>query len=85
MAQDRLRGALWGLFAGDALASPTHWYYGGAAQIEADWPSGHSVGRGVHPRTSGMAWPMTTPCPHKSPSTLDQSEQARMQGQSPQG
>ena len=21
----RLRGALWGLFAGDALAAPTHW------------------------------------------------------------
>ena len=27
MAADRLRGALWGLFAGDAVASPTHWYY----------------------------------------------------------
>jgi len=31
--RDKLRGALWGLFIGDALASPTHWFYGGRAQI----------------------------------------------------
>ena len=36
----RLRGALWGLFAGDALAAPTHWYYGGIRQIEADYGRG---------------------------------------------
>jgi ADP-ribosylglycohydrolase len=24
---DRMRGALWGMFAGDALAMPVHWYY----------------------------------------------------------
>lgn len=24
---DRLRGALWGMFVGDALAMPVHWYY----------------------------------------------------------
>ena len=30
---DRLRGALWGLFAGDALSSPTHWFYGGEGQV----------------------------------------------------
>ena len=29
--RDRLRGALWGLFVGDALAMPTHWYYDVAA------------------------------------------------------
>ena len=29
------------MFAGDALASPTHWYYGGYSQIKADYgPSG---------------------------------------------
>ena len=28
---DRLRGALWGLFVGDALAMPVHWYYDVAA------------------------------------------------------
>ncbi len=28
---DRRRGALWGLFAGDALAMPVHWYYDVAA------------------------------------------------------
>ena len=37
MAADRLRGALWGLFAGDALASPTHWYYGGERQVQGDY------------------------------------------------
>ena len=37
--EDRLRGALWGLFAGDALAAPTHWYYGGAQQIRGDYGS----------------------------------------------
>ena len=36
-AEERLRGALWGLFAADALAAPSHWYYGGASQIRADY------------------------------------------------
>ena len=35
--ESRLRGALWGLFAGDALSAPTHWYYGGFAQIQSDY------------------------------------------------
>lgn len=30
-ARDRLRGALWGLFVGDALAMPAHRYYDVAA------------------------------------------------------
>lgn len=25
--RERLRGALWALFIGDALAMPAHWYY----------------------------------------------------------
>ncbi len=28
---DRFRGALWGMFVGDALAMPAHWYYDVAA------------------------------------------------------
>src|SRR5512134_3693502 len=28
---DRLRGALWGMFVGGALAMPAHWYYDVAA------------------------------------------------------
>lgn len=28
---DRMRGALWGMFIGDALAMPVHWYYNIAA------------------------------------------------------
>eukprot|EP00934_Nitzschia_sp_Nitz4_P000323 Nitzschia sp. Nitz4//scaffold245_size28976//16934//18392//NITZ4_008073-RA/size28976-augustus-gene-0.1-mRNA-1//1//CDS//3329543884//323//frame0 len=35
--QERLRGALWGFFVGDALSAPTHWYYGGKPQIVADY------------------------------------------------
>ena len=35
--ESRIRGALWGLFSGDALASPTHWYYGGINQIKRDY------------------------------------------------
>jgi len=31
---DRIGGALWGLFIGDALAMPTHWFYGGSRQVE---------------------------------------------------
>lgn len=42
--EDRIRGALWGLFAGDALASPTHWYYGGQPQVRGDYGP-----RGNHP------------------------------------
>lgn len=30
----RVRGALWGLFAADALAMPTHWFYGGIGQVQ---------------------------------------------------
>lgn len=35
--EDRLKGALWGLFIGDALAMPVHWYYGGPQQIKRDF------------------------------------------------
>jgi ADP-ribosyl-[dinitrogen reductase] hydrolase len=35
--ENRLRGALWGFLAGDALASPSHWYYGGRKQIMNDY------------------------------------------------
>lgn len=31
--EERLRGALWSFMAGDALAAPTHWYYGGKFQV----------------------------------------------------
>ncbi|GKZ00948.1 hypothetical protein MPSEU_001046300 [Mayamaea pseudoterrestris] len=30
----RLRNALWSYFAGDALAAPTHWFYGGPRQVK---------------------------------------------------
>lgn len=47
---ERAAGALWGLFVGDALAMPVHWYYGGPDQIRADF--GHLLTgyeRSVHP------------------------------------
>ncbi|KAL3918576.1 MAG: hypothetical protein SGILL_004171 [Bacillariaceae sp.] len=39
--ENRLRGALWGFLAGDALSSPTHWYYGGKRQIVNEY--GHEI------------------------------------------
>ncbi|CAJ1349687.1 unnamed protein product, partial [Effrenium voratum] len=47
---ERAAGALWGLFVGDALAMPVHWYYGGSQQIRQDFGgllSGYE--RSVHP------------------------------------
>eukprot|EP00747_Dinoflagellata_sp_TGD_P184245 gnl/TRDRNA2_/TRDRNA2_39701_c0_seq1.p1 gnl/TRDRNA2_/TRDRNA2_39701_c0~~gnl/TRDRNA2_/TRDRNA2_39701_c0_seq1.p1 ORF type:complete len:302 (+),score=31.57 gnl/TRDRNA2_/TRDRNA2_39701_c0_seq1:77-982(+) len=38
--EDRLRGSLWGLFIADALAAPTHWFYGGSSQVMRDYPGG---------------------------------------------
>eukprot|EP00980_Cylindrotheca_fusiformis_P031278 scaffold26115_cov132-Cylindrotheca_fusiformis.AAC.5 len=37
LLEDRLRGALWSFMAGDALAAPTHWYYGGTRQVIEDY------------------------------------------------
>jgi ADP-ribosylglycohydrolase len=36
-ALDRIGGALWGLFIGDALAMPTHWFYGGERQVRSTY------------------------------------------------
>lgn len=36
-ALDRVGGALWGLFIGDALAMPTHWFYGGERQVRGTY------------------------------------------------
>lgn len=47
---DRVSGALWGLFVGDALAMPVHWYYGGPEQIKKDFGAPiSSYERAVHP------------------------------------
>ena len=47
---DRLRGALWGMFVGDALAMPAHWYYDVAA-LRRDFATvrGHQAPHEVHP------------------------------------
>ncbi len=31
---DRIAGALWGMLIADALASPSHWFYGGKRQVQ---------------------------------------------------
>jgi len=36
IAKERISGALWALFSGDALAAPTHWYYD-TRQISVDY------------------------------------------------
>ena len=42
--ESRLRSALWGMFSGDALAAPSHWYYGGFPQIQSDYGRGGITG-----------------------------------------
>jgi ADP-ribosylglycohydrolase len=37
IVQQRLRQALWAFFAGDALSSPSHWFYGGPRQIQQQY------------------------------------------------
>ncbi len=37
--QDRIEGALWGLFVADSLAMPIHWYYN-RKNITSDFPGG---------------------------------------------
>jgi hypothetical protein len=32
---ERMNGALWSYYAGDALSAPTHWFYGGFKQIQS--------------------------------------------------
>ena len=47
---DRWRGALWGLFVGDALAMPVHWYYDVAAlQRDFGVVRDFQAPRGFHP------------------------------------
>ena len=38
--RDRIAGSLWGLFIADALASPTHWFYGGDSQVKRAYAGG---------------------------------------------
>jgi ADP-ribosyl-[dinitrogen reductase] hydrolase len=44
LKESRLRAALWSFFAGDALAMPSHWYYGGPAQIQRDYGKSRNTG-----------------------------------------
>jgi hypothetical protein len=56
----RLENALWGLFAGDALAMPAHWYYN-IGHIRRDFDGGvqgYEAARHPHPESfmTGMAY-----------------------------
>lgn len=56
----RLRNALWGLFAGDALAMPAHWYYN-IGNIRRDFDGGvrgYEAPRHPHPESfmTGMTY-----------------------------
>ncbi|MEM9048994.1 MAG: ADP-ribosylglycohydrolase family protein [Pseudomonadota bacterium] len=51
--QSRIENALWGLFAGDALSMPVHWYYN-RDNITADFPggiTGYEAPRHPHPES----------------------------------
>jgi ADP-ribosyl-[dinitrogen reductase] hydrolase len=62
LKESRLRAALWSFFAGDALAMPSHWYYGGPAQINRDYGKN---GQGIQDYTA--------PVYHLSGSILNKS------------
>ena len=49
---DRMRGCLWGLFVGDALAMPVHWYYDVAA-LQRDFGTlrDYQAPRAQHPNS----------------------------------
>ncbi len=48
--QDKLQGALWGLFIGDALAMPVHWYYNRSALYDDyGWVTDYVAPRHPHP------------------------------------
>jgi ADP-ribosyl-[dinitrogen reductase] hydrolase len=50
--RERLRGALWGMFVGDALAMPVHWYYDLAA-LQRDFGTvrDYQAPRDYHPNS----------------------------------
>jgi ADP-ribosylglycohydrolase len=48
--QDPIDGALWGLFIGDALAMPVHWYYNRFALLkDYGWVTDYLAPRNPHP------------------------------------
>lgn len=52
---DRLAGALWGMLAADALAAPSHWFYGGHGQVRR--LLGGSIAGYVQPLSEMHAFP----------------------------
>jgi hypothetical protein len=72
LKESRLRAALWSFFAGDALAMPSHWYYGGAAQINRDYAA-YSSKPGSNGRGKEGINDYVTPVYHLSGSILNKS------------
>jgi len=49
-SEERREGALWGLYIGDALAMPVHWYYNrGALFDDYGWVAGYLTPKNPHP------------------------------------
>jgi ADP-ribosylglycohydrolase len=44
IVRERAAASLWGIFIGDALAMPVHWYYN-LATLKQHFPKGESSGR----------------------------------------
>ena len=53
---ERLRGALWGMFVGDSLAMPAHWYYDVTA-LHHDFGvlSDYQAPKNYHPNSTSSA------------------------------
>ncbi|MEM9158048.1 MAG: ADP-ribosylglycohydrolase family protein [Verrucomicrobiota bacterium] len=52
---ERAEGMLWGLFIGDALAMPTHWYYD-QEQLKADYGEVTDYKAPVNPHPGSILW-----------------------------
>lgn len=71
---DRAAGALYGLFIGDALAMPVHWYYDTQA-LQRDYGevTGYLQPQGVHP--DSILWRSSYRAPAKSADILHEQAQ----------
>lgn len=76
--EERVRGALWGMFIGDALAMPVHWYYDTLALIN-DFGTVRDYHAPKNPHPDSILWRCSYTPP--SPETDILREQAQHWGQ----
>jgi ADP-ribosylglycohydrolase len=76
--EDRIEGALWGIFIGDALAMPVHWYYDTLALIR-EYGTVRDYLKPKNPHPDSILWRSSYTPPNTAADILH--EQARYWGQ----